>query len=138
MRLTKRRRESSSQIDMTPMIDIVFLLIIFFMTVSQISEVNNERLDLPKQSGAEDQKPAVLTINVVQDGTIVIAGNPRSLPQFISLVSDELQKVGDDPSRLTCVIRADQNGVSKTVNEVANALQRLQIQRVRFAVEVPQ
>ena len=68
MRLTKRRRTTSARINMTPMIDIVFLLIIFFMTVSQVTEVNREQLSLPKQPGAEDQKPAILTANFRADG----------------------------------------------------------------------
>ena len=100
MRLTKRRREPTSQVDMTPMIDIVFLLIIFFMTVSQISAVNNERVELPRLEGSEEQQPVVLTINVTQDGEIVVAGNRLTLPNFIRLVSQELVKVGDDPTRL--------------------------------------
>lgn len=123
---------------MTPMIDIVFLLIIFFMTVSQISAVNHERVELPKLEGSEDQKPVVLTVNVTAEGEIVVAGDRMDVTQFISLVSNELVKVGDDPNRLTCVIRADQNSESRTVNEIAKALKQMQIQRVRFAVETPQ
>ncbi len=138
MRLSKKRREATSEVDMTPMIDIVFLLIIFFMTVSQISAVNHERVDLPRLEGADDQKPVLLTVNVTEKGEIVIAGNRLALPQFISLVARQLVEVGDDPNRLTCVIRGDHRAKSKTMNEIANALKRMQIERVRFAVEVPQ
>ena len=42
--------------NMTPMIDIVFLLIIFFMTVNQVTEVSKERLSLPQVKGGEDQR----------------------------------------------------------------------------------
>ena len=64
---------------MTPMIDIVFLLIIFFMTVSQVSEVNRERLELPQQQGSQDQKPAVLTININELGEILVGGSRLSV-----------------------------------------------------------
>ena len=90
MRLTKRRRSTRPDMDMTPMIDIVFLLIIFFMTVTQVSKVNKEQLDLAKQKGSEDQQTATLTINVNADGEYRVAGNQVSLAQLVSLASQEL------------------------------------------------
>ncbi len=138
MRLTKRRRNTRPEMDMTPMIDIVFLLIIFFMTVTQVSKLNKEQLELPKLKGSEDQKPSVLTINVTAGGEIVISGRTYSLSDFVSLVNRELRRVGDDPSRLSIVIRADQRSTSGGVNSVVTALTKLQVTRVRIAVEVPQ
>ncbi len=123
--------------NMTPMIDIVFLLIIFFMTVTQVSRVNRERLDLPKQAGAEDQKPAVLTINVDQAGEIVVSGTIYPLADLIALVADELARVGDDPSRVKIVLRTDQRSKSATTNDIMRALARMQIHQVRIAVQVP-
>ncbi len=123
---------------MTPMIDIVFLLIIFFMTVTQVSKLNKEQLELPKLKGTEDQKPSVLTVNVTEAGEIVISGRQFSSGEFVSLVNRELRRVGDDPRLLGIVIRADQRGASAGVNSVVAALNNLQIKRVRIAVEVPQ
>ena len=122
---------------MTPMIDIVFLLIIFFMTVSQVSEINKERLELPKLQGFEDQKRTSLTVNVDQAGEIIVSGNRITLGELLTFVSLELAKVGDDPGRLTIVIRADERGTSRTVNQIVTALARLEIKKVRIAVEVP-
>jgi biopolymer transport protein ExbD len=137
MRLSKRRRSTRAEMNMTPMIDIVFLLIIFFMTVTQVSELNRERLELPKLQGAEDQQPMTLTVNIDRDGEIVVSGNPLSVTRLLAIVSQELAKVGDDPSRLTVVLRADERGTSRTVNEIVTALARMQITRVRIAVQVP-
>ena len=90
MRLTKRRAATQVRMNMTPMIDIVFLLIIFFMTVTQVSRINRERLDLPKQPGADDQKPSMVTINVDQAGEILVAGTQYPLADLIAFVADEL------------------------------------------------
>lgn len=138
MRLTKRRRNTRPEMDMTPMIDIVFLLIIFFMTVTQVSKLNKEQLELPKLKGTEDQKPSVLTVNVIETGEIRVSGRTLSSSEFVSMVNRELRRVGDDPNLLGIVIRADQRGASAGVNEVVTALNNLQIKRVRIAVEVPQ
>lgn len=138
MRLIKHRRSSRPEMDMTPMIDIVFLLIIFFMTVTQVSKVNKEQMELPQLKGTEDQKPSVLTINVTEPGDLIVSGRKYSIGEFVSLVNRELRRVGDDPNRLGIVIRADQRGTSAGVNAVVAALDKLQIKRVRIAVEVPQ
>jgi biopolymer transport protein ExbD len=138
MRLSKRKRDTRADMNMTPMIDIVFLLIIFFMTVTQVSEVNRERLELPQLQGAEDQKPTTLTVNVDQAGEIIVSGNQIEIPRLLAIVSQELAKVGEDAGRLTVVLRADERGTSRTVNEIVTALARMQITRVRIAVQVPQ
>ncbi len=138
MRLTKRRRNTRPEIDMTPMIDIVFLLIIFFMTVTQVSKLNKEQVELPNLKGAKDQKPAVVTVNVTSDGEIRVSGRTLQVGDFISIVNRELRRVGDDPNLVSVVIRADQRGASGGVNEVVKALNNLQIKKVRIAVQVPQ
>ena len=138
MRLNKRRRNTCPDMDMTPMIDIVFLLLIFFMTVTQVSKLNKERLELPQLKGMEDQKPTALIINVTETGEIRVSGRTLSIGDFVSLVNRELRRVGDDPRLLGIVIRADQRGASAGVNSIVSALNRLQIKRVRIAVEVPQ
>jgi len=138
MRLTKRRRSTRPNMDMTPMIDIVFLLIIFFMTVTQVSRVNKEPLDLAKQKGSRDQQVANITINVTVDGEYRVSGNRVSLAQLVSLVSQELTDLGGDATRLKVTVRTDQNGISRHTNEVMKALSRIGVLRVNNAVESPQ
>ncbi len=123
---------------MTPMIDIVFLLIIFFMTVSQVTEINRERLELPRQPGSLDQKPAVLTINIDQHGEILVGGSVYQLSELLALVADELARLGDDPTRLTVVLRADRRTSGQSVNRMVTALSRLDIRKVRIPVQVPE
>jgi len=138
MRLTKHKRKTLGGMNMTPMIDIVFLLLIFFITVTQITKINKERMELAKQKGSIDQKPTNLTINITQDGAVVISGREMTVPELIVQVGKELQRVGDDPSLITVSIRADQRGDSSSVNEVVSALENLNIKKVMIAVEVPQ
>jgi biopolymer transport protein ExbD len=120
------------------MIDIVFLLIIFFMTVTQVSEINKERLLLPKLKGSDDQLESNITINVDRAGQVIVSANKVTVPELIFMIGEELKRVGDDPSRLTIVIRADERGTSETVNEIVASLARFQITRVRIAVQVPE
>ena len=45
-------------IDMTPMIDIVFQLLIFFLVTSQMAEQTRTELDLPREKGEESVEQA--------------------------------------------------------------------------------
>lgn len=135
MRLAKHARNTRMEMDMTPMIDVAFQLIIFFMTVSQMSEVASEPLQLPRQKGIVDEKPKTLIVNVTKTGQLRVGGEPITVAKLVSLISNELRRVGDDPDKLTVVIRADERGDSRGVNEVVTALGTLGVKRVRIAVQ---
>jgi biopolymer transport protein ExbD len=137
MQLSKHRRAATARMNMTPMIDVTFLLLIFFMTVTQVSEVNKERVELPKQKGAEDQTPAELIINVTQEGEVIVSGETISLARLASMLGEQIADAGGDPDRVRIVLRADARGDSRTVNEVVETLDKLQLKRVRIAVQVP-
>jgi biopolymer transport protein ExbD len=134
MRLA-RRPAAALTMNMTPMIDVTFLLLIFFMTVNQVSVVNKEQLELPQQRGSQDQSEATLTINVDEVGALFITGEQRTLPEVISLVSDDLQAHGGDPTRINVVVRADRRGTCRGVNQIVSALDKLRIHKVNIAVE---
>ena len=123
---------------MTPMIDIVFLLIIFFMTVTQVSKINKEQLPLPQQKGAEDQQEANITVNVNRDGQVIVSGNQYSVPQLVFMIDEEFRRVDRDARRMTIVLRVHQKAASKTANEIVSSLGRLGITKVTIAVQVPE
>ncbi|HUT94304.1 MAG TPA: biopolymer transporter ExbD [Thermoguttaceae bacterium] len=135
MRLSKRRRAPLPLMNMTPMIDVVFLLLIFFMTVSQVSQINRERLQLPKEKGDAEQQASVITLNVTEDGRVIVSGGEVSVARVLRIVVDQLERLGNDPSRLTVVLRADERSDSTTVNRIVSGLAELQLNRVRIAVE---
>jgi biopolymer transport protein ExbD len=134
MRLTKGH-QTKLEINMTPMIDVTFLLLIFFMTVNQVSKTQREQLDLPQLSGTQDQSQEALVVNVDRDGQIIVSASPLTLPQLIGIMSAELSKVNNDPNQITVLLRADRRGNCRTVNEIVTALVLLNIHRVRLAVE---
>jgi biopolymer transport protein ExbD len=135
VKLSKRKRRGGLLMNMTPMIDVTFLLLIFFMTVNQVSAVNNEALELPKLAGSDDQQESSVTINIDRFGDVRVSGERRSLAEVVTLVSQELAKVGGDPLRLSVSLRIDRRGNCQTVNEVVDALTRLGVHRVAIAVE---
>ena len=136
MRLQKKRRKKGADMNMTPMIDVVFQLLIFFMIGSQMSEASKESIPLPKQKG-EDQKTALITININDQEQIIMQGTRTSLERLIGQVADEVVRQDDDPRRVRIVIRADERVRSGAVSAVTEALTRLGVKRVNIAVQAP-
>ena len=137
MRLSKRSGSRLLRMNMTPMIDIVFLLLIFFMTVTQASRIKEEQLELPQQEGSRDKEISSLTINIRQDGQLVMLGRVLQPDRVLTLVNEELARVDNDPRRINIELRVDQRGESRAANQVAKSLEQLNIKRVSFAVQVP-
>ncbi|ADB16657.1 Biopolymer transport protein ExbD/TolR [Pirellula staleyi DSM 6068] len=135
MKLNRRHRGQPLQMNMTPMIDVTFLLLIFFMTVSQVSAVNKQSIPLPKLRGSQDQQEAAITINVSETGEINVSGNTVSLATVIQDLTTAINEAGGDPSRVAVTLRADRRGNSRMVNEIVRACNKLQIVRLRLAVE---
>ena len=135
MRLTKRSHRGGLEINMTPMIDVTFLLLIFFMTVNQVSKTNRENIPLPPAKGSQDQTEGALVININLPGEIIVSGNTILLQELVTVVTEELTRLDDDPTRLKVVLRADRHGNCRTVNDVVKLLERLDVRSVRLAVE---
>ncbi len=135
MRLSKHKSSGGLQLNMTPMIDVVFLLLIFFMTVTQASAVSKKQLELPKQKGSLDQADAHLVINIDEQGILYIGGDPCSLTTLIDQTTSTIARHNHDPSRVEVSLRVDRRAKSRYANQTLAALEKLQVSRVRVAVE---
>ncbi|MFQ5748123.1 MAG: ExbD/TolR family protein [Planctomycetota bacterium] len=85
--MSKRSRpDTEVGIDMTPMIDMVFLLIIFFIIVNDLTQKDLEELKLPiaVQAGHDDPPPGRPILNVLDDGTIIWRKKKLFYPGFDS------------------------------------------------------
>lgn len=111
---------------MTPMIDIVFLLIIFFMTVSQITRIRDLPVQLPTvDAGSAKNKVTNVTINVTENGEIHVTGRQRTEPEVASLLAALLPKFDNNPQRIKIEIRYDRRCKSATMNRLVKRLTEL-------------
>ena len=138
MQLRKTKRTYGCEINIAPLIDVVFLLIIFFMTVSQITRVEAEDLTLPeaRQGEAPKETPAGrFIVNVHQDGRIVVAGRTRSIASLQDMLAGELAERSAD--EITVLVRGDRDTPWERVSEIMRACAAQGIGRVRVAVIEP-
>lgn len=139
MRVPNNRARSSLGFNMTPMIDVVFLLIIFFLVSSHLArqEVDME-LDLPSAQTGQDTDPADSTrrivVNVLPEGEIVVGGqslDPDALGEMIAYESRRGRAPGEP---LEVRIRSDRQAPYRMVEPVMRACARAGVWRVTFAV----
>ena len=76
-----RPKRLTTSIDMAPLIDVVFLLLIFFMLTSSFT-LPSLQVKLPTAHGQSDTSPEVILVSVDAKGSITLQGSPVSVSQF--------------------------------------------------------
>ncbi|MEM7164509.1 MAG: biopolymer transporter ExbD [Planctomycetota bacterium] len=116
------REESTFTLELTPMIDVVFLLIVFFLLATTFQAMERElAVSVPKsQSGDQGGGPDPVVINVLEDGTVVVGGNRVDLDQLHAIL---VRRVADEPAT-KALIRADKRLQFDKVIAVADICRR--------------
>lgn len=111
-------------LEMTPMIDIVFLLMIFFLVASKLDE-DDRSLDvvLPQASAAKPltARPREFVINIDRKGNYYAGARPVPLAELTQLL---VQSAADNPHRQTVIVRADEETAHKFVVAAMDACVR--------------
>ena len=118
-------------INLTPMIDCVFLLLIFFLVATRFEELEREMpIVLPQASEAMPltAKPKELFVNVDREGHFVVRAQQLSAAELFSVLK---QAAADNPGRQTVIIRGDKRCVWEHVVEVMNLCNKAQIRDYR-------
>ena len=135
-----RQASRTIEIELTPMIDVVFLLIIFFMVAAQFARITRAELDLPQEKGEQEQaaEEAGLVINLLADGSIEVAQRTIGIEELLQIVQEEIDRLpSGDPRNVKLLIRADRNNDTTTLNDLFNRLRSLGVGAARLATEVP-
>jgi biopolymer transport protein ExbD len=132
----KTEEKEETKLQMAPMIDMVFLLIIFFMTASHLSSSQNVRLDMAiaNRGTIPRERPNRWTVNVLADGTILSGQLPVPVETLKQLVTERLQFEPD----VKVYLRADKATPHKQVKEVMNAMSSAGVAEFIFGVYSPE
>ena len=78
-----RRKRVSARLDMAPLIDVVFLLLIFFMLTSSFLQPSIP-LALPQAAAADEPPPAPVFVSVDESGLVYVNQEPVAREEFIA------------------------------------------------------
>jgi len=115
-------------LEMTPMIDIVFLLMIFFLVASKLDEADRSiDVVLPQAAAAKPltNKPREFVVNIDRAGNFYAGARPVPIEELRSLLQ---QAAADNPRRQTVILRADEETAHKFVVAAMDACVRAGIE----------
>jgi biopolymer transport protein ExbD len=130
MRLTKKHESGIQEGDLTPMIDMTFQLIAFFMVLINFSQSEQDkRILLPTSELAKPPDGMIehpLTLHVTEQGDVIIGGRVVSLEGIkphLYREAEILKAQGTPVSAATVIIRAHRAAQTGKVQELINLCQ---------------
>lgn len=139
MKTPRRSTGRGVGFDMTPMIDIVFQLIIFFLVSSHLAK-QEAQLKLPLPLAASGEEPIDsdlprLTVNVERDGSLLLGAGPVSAAELEQRLRAKRQASGDN---LEVRVRCDRAVAYQHVEPLLLACTKAEVWNVSFAVIRPE
>jgi biopolymer transport protein ExbD len=123
----KRKKHGSADdeaaIDMTPMLDIVFIMLIFFIVTTSFVKEKGMEVLRPKDSKTPPPPINVksLSIRVNEDGTIVVNGREVDIRRVEANIQSFLAENNQDTAAVQAAPKAKHGIVTEVINEVKKA-----------------
>ncbi len=131
----KKAKKLSTRVDLTPMVDLGFLLITFFIFTTTMSQPTGMKLNLPKDTDKPEEQnkvkeSAVLTVLLAKnnkvfyyEGQVAADGSNFKSSNFKEIRSEILSKKrSTDPKDFVVVIKPDQDCTYKNVVDMLDEM----------------
>ncbi len=134
MNFRDKKREKL-EITLTPMIDVVFLLLIFFMVTTTFSRETAIKINLPEASGEERlEAPKVVNLTIDADGVYYV-NNQQVINQKYSTLKKAILDITGNSRDLPFIISADAKTPHQAVIRVLDVASKIGFTKVTFAAQ---
>lgn len=135
MKLSLMDDFEDAKFQMAPMIDMVFLLLVFFMCTSTVAQKKSMTIDMPTASKGvvPKDRPDRWVVNVTSNGTIYSGTTPISVEELKNTIT---ARVKADPN-LKIYLRGDAHAKHRQIREVIEAMAAAGIDDLIFGVNTP-
>ncbi len=124
--------EDEAQVDMTPMLDIVFIMLIFFIVTTSFVKEKSLDVSRPEDNQSNNNQPSkALSIRIDETGTIMMGGREVDIRRVVANAQTYLAENNTD----TAAIQADENTEEGVVVEVMNQVKIAGIDKVSVLVK---
>ena len=134
MRFVRKNRSRAPQLALTSMLDVIFLLLCFFVTASVFSQWESEiTIKLPSAATAEepDRLPGEIIVNLATDGKATVNGKRLGLIELEA----RLAKVAKFYPDQAVIIRADKDARYEYLVDLIDTCRAAKIWNFSFATE---
>ena len=129
----RQLRRPEVSINLTPLIDVVFLLLIFFMVSTSFSELTQLMVDLPEAEGAPASTNTTLLLVVDVEGNMTLDGAP--VPDDARGLSEALRQRLSGNTDIPVTLLADAMTPHQYVVTAMDVAAQLHITRLTIATE---
>ena len=128
-----RRGLTPPEIMLSPMIDMIFLLLVFFIiSTMYMSELKTIPIRLPVAQNSETVSKSSFNVTVKKDGTIYLDEDQMDIEQLVSNAAMESKR----DSSFSVIIRAEGDAEYKTVIKLMDKLKGAGVTRFGLATDV--
>jgi len=129
-RKSKRFARQNVSLDLTSMVDVVFLLIIFFMvSTTFITLESGLPVDLPQAQSSQAQSSQLPTVTITKDELIYLAGAEIQESDLVASLRQQLEATGES----VVVLRADKTVPHGLAVRVMDLIRQAGAQRIAIA-----
>ncbi|TWU55402.1 ExbD/TolR family protein [Rubripirellula reticaptiva] len=132
--MSKRNSSEDATINLTPMIDVVFLLVIFFMVGSKFSEAESRiKVNVPSvgEMRSMTRVPDERVVAIGIDGTVTLDDTPMSLSQL----TQTLRQEHDNYPGLKIAVRGEADGSQQQLVDVLQAVRISGVDQIGIATK---
>jgi biopolymer transport protein ExbD len=134
--MTRHRLQPTVTINLVPLIDVLLLIIIFFMITTTFKLTPGISLDLPSSSTTQNVKSSVLRVVAVSEGEIYVDKTRTDLQGLPALVK---KRAGSgDAGGLMATVEGDRKASYQLMVSILDALRRGGIEKVGLRTRVEQ
>ena len=138
----RRKKREKLDITLISMIDVLFVLLLFFMVSTTFNRHTEVKIKLPEADGAEaEQYPKMVTLTIDADGTYYLTGDdglPHELiNQQLETLKQELLKLAGNSKDLPFIINADGKTPHQAVITALEAAGDAGFSHITFAAQHP-
>ncbi|NVJ65305.1 MAG: biopolymer transporter ExbD [Gammaproteobacteria bacterium] len=131
-----KKRKEDLQINLTPLIDVVFLLLIFFMVSTSFKKESKITVNLPEASGeTAEALPLSVDISVSKEGEVYVNGQGL-INRKIATIKDAILSVSNDQT-IPIVISSDEQAPVQAVISIMDAAGQLGFINIQIATQQP-
>jgi biopolymer transport protein ExbD len=128
--VARKKYEISAEGDMTPMIDMTFQLIAFFMVLINFAEGDqDQRIKLPSSELAKPPDAPIeapLILQLTEEGTVLLGGDRvpiAGIDRYLATEADIITRQNKSPKEVSVIIRADRGTKTGLVQELIKKCQ---------------
>ncbi|MCC8190916.1 MAG: biopolymer transporter ExbD [Planctomycetes bacterium] len=131
MKFVVRKRGAASVVNLTPLIDCMFLLIIFIMLVARFEPDGGIEVDLPTASAGEAKKVDAINLTVTAEGRVYLEQDEIAIDDLERRLIEARTAAGDpDGTEIVLVVHGDKDAHHGRVVEALDAAARARQRKV--------